>query len=71
MASEFLIQIVHKTDGKVVAWAPGMEVEQEFITNLCNRLKGKGVGFFKTEAKVVAAAEEAIKELLFALKKQV
>jgi hypothetical protein len=71
MASEFLIQVVHKSDGRVVAWAPGLEVEQEFIKNFCDRLKGKGVGIFRTEAKVLAAAQEAMDELLYDLKKQV
>lgn len=71
MASDFLIQVVHKATGDVVSWAPGLEVEKEFETELLNRVRAKGVGLFRTEAHVIDDVAVALRELLFDLKKAV
>lgn len=57
--------------GHVVSWAPGSSVETALITDLCDRLKVKGVGVFKTEAKTLAAVDEAFREMLYDLKAKV
>jgi len=87
MASKFVIQVVEKDGGKVVQWAPGFPVErqltedlcQKVTASLCNRLAARGVGFFKTQAAVIAAVNdelpevvrETLKALLYALKSDV
>lgn len=69
--SEFVIQVVHKDTGRVVEWAPGLAVEKEFDQELLNRLRSKGVGWFKSEEKVLTAVHEALRALLYELKAQV
>ena len=71
MVSEFKIQVVHVTSGKVVSWAPGLEVEKQFETELLERVKAKGVGVLRTEAHVLEDVRTALKELLFELKSRV
>ena len=71
MASDFLIQVIHKQDGKVVSWAPGLEVEKAFQAELLSRVKAKGVGLARTEAHVLASVDAALKELLHDLKSRV
>lgn len=71
MPSDFLIQIVHRNDGKIVAWAPGLEVEKQLISELLSRVKLKGVGLMRTEAHVLADVRVALEELLYDLKRQV
>ena len=71
MASEFLIQVTHKSSGKVVAWAPGLEVEKEFEDELVDRVKEKGVGVARTEKHVLRDVRSALKEMLFDLKSKV
>ena len=70
--SNYLIQIVERKTNKVVHhWAPGLEVEKEFETELVNRVRAKGVGIFKTESKVISALETALREMLYELKDRV
>ena len=71
MPSDFLIQVIHKSTGEVVRWAPGLEVEKEFETELLNRVRAKGVGLFRSETHVVKDVIGALRELLFDLKKAV
>lgn len=71
MASEFLIQVIHVTTGEVVRWAPGLDVEKQFETELLDRVKAKGVGVARTTSHVLQDVQEALRELLFDLKKQV
>lgn len=72
MKSEYVIQIVHAPTGQVArSWAPGLEVEKQFVEELVNRVKAKGVGVFRTEAHVLADLKLAIKELLRELKEDV
>ena len=71
MASDYLVQIVHRETGKVAEWAPGLRVETEFVENVCERVRQKGVGFVRTEAHVIADVRQAIRELLHDLKAQV
>lgn len=69
--SEFVMQIIHRQTGKVVSWAPGLDVEVELIDNLIERVRAKRVGWFRSEAKVVSAVQDALNELLYDLKRQV
>lgn len=71
MASEFLIQIVHKDTGKVIDWSPGLLAEKEFVEELCTRVSQKDIGITKTKAQVKAAVQESVKELLYDLKSKV
>ena len=71
MASDFLIQVVHKETGNVVSWAPGLEVEKHLVTELLDRVKAKGVGVMRTEAHVLADVRLALEELLYDLKAQI
>ena len=71
MASEYVIQVVHEKMGKVVEWAPGLAVERQFITDLCNRVAAKGVGVGRTTAHVVADVKAALEELLHEMKSEV
>ena len=69
MPSEYLIQVVHKSTGKVVTgWEPGLTVEKRLVEELVNRVKTKGVGIFRTEDHVAKDVRAAIEELLYDLK---
>lgn len=69
--SEFLIQVVHKEDGKVVAWQPGREIELSLIEELRERVRLKGVGLGRTSTHVLNDVVEALQELLHDLKAKV
>lgn len=69
--SNYLIQVVHRATGKVVEWAPGLEVERNLIDELVQRVVAKGVGVGRTQAHVANDVRVALKELLFDLKNQV
>jgi len=69
--SDFLIQVVHRETGRVVAWAPGMDVEKDFIRELGDRVAAKGVGMGRTTEHVVADVKEACAEMLYELKAMV
>lgn len=73
MASDYLLQIIHKHDGMVVgcAWEPGLAVEVALIDDLVARVEAKGVGVGRTEAHVLADVRAAMTELLVALKTKV
>lgn len=79
LESNFVIQVVNKSTGEVVEWAPGRTVERRFITELVNRTVtlavAKGLGVFRTEAHVKASIQEAIdkavSELFHDLKSEV
>ncbi len=69
--SDYVIQVVHKETGRVVEWAPGLQVERQLVIDLCNRVAAKGVGVFRTTAHVVADVRVALQELLYELKSEV
>lgn len=72
MASRFKLQIVEKATGDIVlGLEPGSKIETDLIEDFMRRLKGYGVGMFKSEAKVEAAATRAWEELLYDLKRLV
>ena len=56
--SRFLISIVRE-DGDKVFLRPGGTGERDLI----QAIKDKGIGFLKTEAKVIKAIEEVLTEL--------
>ena len=69
MASEYVVQIVHKASKQVVkSWDPGLLVEKEFEQEIVARVREKGVGVFRTEAHVLRDVREAIREVLYELK---
>ena len=72
MESEYLIQVLHKPSGTVAhSWAPGLEVEKQFETELADRVREKGVGIARTEAHVITDVVAALRELLYDLKRRV
>ena len=72
MASQFIIQVVYKKTGEVIkSWLPGERVEKDIEDEVIGRIQAKGVGFLKTEAKVLASVREALREFLYSLKEMV
>jgi hypothetical protein len=71
MASQFKIQIVHADSGVVYEWAPGQQVERDFIQQIVDRVAAEGVGVAKTQAQVLAVIKKAITDLLWELKADV
>ena len=72
MASDYVVQIVQKSTGKVVAgWAPGRGDEADLVSQISGRIVEKGIGFWRTEAHVMACVHDALDEWLHDLKKQV
>lgn len=69
--SRFIIQVVEKDGQRVVEWAPGLAVERQLVTDLCNRVAAKGVGVLRTTAHVVEDVRTSLEELLFELKSDV
>lgn len=66
----FLITVTHK-DGYTVSLKPGGHAEREILSEVKEKLRKAGVGWFKSEHKVLAAVHAAIEETLFALKSDV
>jgi hypothetical protein len=71
MVSDFLIQIINRRTGEVVQWAPGLQVETDFINDLGGRVAAKSVGVGRTRKQVAERVKEAVQELLLDLKRQV
>lgn len=71
MASQYLIQVVDTLTGRVVQWAPGLQVERALVDDVCTRVEAKKVGVGRTTATVVAAVREALEEALHDLKSDV
>lgn len=71
MASAYQLQIVHKAQGVVVAWEPGLTSERDLVSELCDRVQAKGVGFARTEAHVLADVRSAFEDLLLDIKRRV
>jgi len=69
--SDYRLQIVHASDGRVVSWRPGREIEVDLIEALCSRLSARGVGVFKSQVQVLDAVREEFAELLLLLKGRV
>jgi hypothetical protein len=68
--SNFYISVKHN-DGNEVRLKPGGEAERNILTEVRKRLEEQGVGWLKSEAKVLAAVDKAISDTLFALKSDV
>lgn len=70
--SAFRLQIVDAKTGYVTkGWEPGGKVETDLVEELCGRLKGRGIGVFKTEAKVLEAVRAEFQAMLLDLKRRV
>lgn len=69
--SDYRMQIFHIPSNSLVAWKPGADLETDLIDDLCERLKLRGVGLFKGEAKVLALVREELADVIFDLKKKV
>lgn len=61
MASNFLIQVLHKSTGEVMQFEPGKSVEAEFTDAIVKRVLAKKISLPKGEYEgFIAAATEAI-----------
>ena len=69
--SDYRLQVIHASSGKVGGWKPGADVEVDLVQELCARLTKRGVGLFRSEATVLAAVQEEFASLLFDLKRKV
>ena len=65
--SQFRVQIVRQ-DGAKVRFRPGSHEEHDLIAAVVSKAVSKGVGVFRTEAKVKQAITEAIREVLHDVK---
>lgn len=63
----FKLQIVYP-DGTPLTFEAGSRFERDLVESIIKTIMPKGVGFFKTEAKVRMAIEEGIKEAIWDLK---
>ena len=70
--SRYRLQIIEVETGEVVkTWLPGHPIEIDLALELCNRLRSRGVGVFKSQEQVLAAVKEELASLIFSLKAQV
>ena len=69
--SDYRLQITHASSGKVVSWKPGHDIETDISDELCSRLSKRGVGWFKSESKVLTAVREEIASIIWDLKVKV
>ena len=63
--------VIMKEDGTFAVLHPGGKGERDMTQAITEQVIEKGVGFFKTEAQVKLAVEEAISEVLHELKSEV
>lgn len=68
--SAFQITIT-RVDGKTVHLRPNAQGVRDLVADVVKRVRGRGVGVFRTEARVLAAVEEALIESLNDLKSEV
>jgi hypothetical protein len=68
MASNYRLQIVDIRDGEVVRWKAGAPIESDLVQELCDRLQKKGVGWFRSEAKVLEAVKSEFSGVVWDLK---
>jgi hypothetical protein len=71
VASDYRICVRSVSTGLEVEWAPGLAVERQLVTDLCDRVAAKGVGMGRTTVHVVADVRAALEELLHDLKAEV
>lgn len=71
MASEYRLQIVHRDNGLIVSWPPGLAAEKDLVDALCARVQTKGVGIGATEAHVIADVRAAFEEILVEIKREI
>lgn len=57
--------------GNLVRIKPGGTAERQIGADIAERLKGMGVGFFKTEATVLQAVEQAVNDVFRKLKSDI
>lgn len=70
MESPFRICIV-RADGGPVHLHPGSHGERDLVETITQHVAAKGVGFFRTQARVEAAIAEGVAEAIHALKSEV
>lgn len=72
MPSRYVLQVVEKGSGRIVAsWPPGLREEQDVIAAIVDGVRAKGVGIFKTEAHVIEAVRSVVADALYQVKAQV
>ena len=70
--SSYRLQIVDAKTGQVAqGWQPGDKTEIDLVDDLCGRLKGSGIGVFRTEAKVIEAVRSEFQAMILDLKRRV
>lgn len=70
MPSPFRICITH-ADGDVVYLRPGSTGERDLVAAITKHVVSKGVGFFRTQARVEEAIAQGVADALYALKSEV
>lgn len=68
--SAFQITIT-RVDGKTVHLRPNAQGVRDLVADIVKRVGTKGVGVFRTEARVLKAVEESVIESLNELKSEV
>lgn len=68
--SKFRIAIVRE-DAEPVLLYPGSLGERDLVDAVTKQIVGKGVGFFRTEARVRQAITDGIAEVIHELKSEV
>jgi hypothetical protein len=68
--SHFYISI-RRHDGSEVHVVPGGQAERDLHNEVKARLKKLGVGWFKSEAKVLAAVDAAMRDIVFSVKSDI
>lgn len=69
--SNFRMQVVNSKTGDIVQWRPGFPVEVDIVEDVCEKLSKRGVGLFRSQARVLQAVRECFAESLLELKKKV
>lgn len=71
MPSKYRLQIVDEGGRVVVAWPPGGTAEQDFVSAIVAAIQARGVGWFRSEARVLGAIRGAVEETILAAKQGV
>jgi hypothetical protein len=58
--TDIRLKFVDAETGASLLCGPGQEVETSVSDELCERLRGRGVGLFSSEANVIGAVREEL-----------
>lgn len=71
MAHRYLWQVVEEGSDAVCRLPAGGRIERDIVADVLTRAQAKGIGVFRTEARVLAAIETSLTEVLSELRKEV